>query len=179
VGCSAGAVCRLSCFFFSGASRLESLPSLFPSLNVSFSSAHAQEGVLNVVMGCNDGLLSEEHTICTAASCTTNCLAPVVKVSRPGTVQSSQVKSVNEGSVCGLLAGLGYLGRTTRTTTGSCYGTSILVRVKRQVVWVFDEISTKKGTACGHCDRNNRCRDMHDTKRGFSEDKTRSNVSQT
>lgn len=42
-----------------------------------------QEGVLNVVMGCNDGLLSDEHTICTAASCTTNCLAPVVKVRFP------------------------------------------------------------------------------------------------
>lgn len=41
---------------------------------------HEQEGVLNVVMGCNDGLLSDEHLICTAASCTTNCLAPVVKV---------------------------------------------------------------------------------------------------
>ena len=33
-----------------------------------------------MVMGCNDGLLAEEHLICTAASCTTNCLAPVVKV---------------------------------------------------------------------------------------------------
>lgn len=39
-----------------------------------------QDGVLNVVMGCNDDLLSDEHVICTAASCTTNCLAPVVKV---------------------------------------------------------------------------------------------------
>lgn len=39
-----------------------------------------QAGVLNVVMGCNDDLLSDEHVICTAASCTTNCLAPVVKV---------------------------------------------------------------------------------------------------
>lgn len=44
------------------------------------SSSALQEGVLNVVMGCNDGLLSDEHAICTAASCTTNCLAPVVKV---------------------------------------------------------------------------------------------------
>ncbi len=39
------------------------------------------EGVLNVVMGCNDDLYEPaQHHIVTAASCTTNCLAPVVKV---------------------------------------------------------------------------------------------------
>jgi glyceraldehyde 3-phosphate dehydrogenase len=32
------------------------------------------------VMGVNDDKLTAAHTICTAASCTTNCLAPVVKV---------------------------------------------------------------------------------------------------
>jgi glyceraldehyde 3-phosphate dehydrogenase len=38
-------------------------------------------GVLNVVMGCNDHLYDPRvHPIVTAASCTTNCLAPVVKV---------------------------------------------------------------------------------------------------
>jgi glyceraldehyde 3-phosphate dehydrogenase len=38
-------------------------------------------GVLNVVMGCNDNLYDPAvHRIVTAASCTTNCLAPVVKV---------------------------------------------------------------------------------------------------
>lgn len=38
-------------------------------------------GVLNVVMGCNDHLYdSTSHRIVTAASCTTNSLAPVVKV---------------------------------------------------------------------------------------------------
>jgi glyceraldehyde 3-phosphate dehydrogenase len=37
--------------------------------------------VLNVVMGVNDGLYDPaRHAIVTAASCTTNCLAPVVKV---------------------------------------------------------------------------------------------------
>ncbi len=37
--------------------------------------------VLNVVMGCNDHLYDPAvHPIVTAASCTTNCLAPVVKV---------------------------------------------------------------------------------------------------
>lgn len=40
-----------------------------------------EEGVLNVVMGVNDHLHDPaQHPIVTAASCTTNCLAPVVKV---------------------------------------------------------------------------------------------------
>lgn len=40
-----------------------------------------EEGVLNVVMGVNsDQYRSDKHQIVTAASCTTNCLAPVVKV---------------------------------------------------------------------------------------------------
>ncbi len=42
-----------------------------------------EAGVLNVVMGVNDGLYDPaQHRIVTAASCTTNCLAPVVKVIR-------------------------------------------------------------------------------------------------
>jgi glyceraldehyde 3-phosphate dehydrogenase len=40
-----------------------------------------EEGVLNVVMGVNQQLFDPAlHPIVTAASCTTNCLAPVVKV---------------------------------------------------------------------------------------------------
>ncbi len=40
-----------------------------------------EEGVLNIVMGVNDHLYNKEtHSIVTAASCTTNCLGPVVKV---------------------------------------------------------------------------------------------------
>jgi len=40
-----------------------------------------EEGVLNIVMGVNDGLYDKNiHPIVTAASCTTNCLAPVIKV---------------------------------------------------------------------------------------------------
>lgn len=40
-----------------------------------------EDGVLNIVMGVNDNLYNKaEHPIVTAASCTTNCLAPVVKV---------------------------------------------------------------------------------------------------
>tara|TARA_R110002167_G_scaffold52042_4_gene150559 strand:- start:4685 stop:5692 length:1008 start_codon:yes stop_codon:yes gene_type:complete len=40
-----------------------------------------EPGILNVVMGVNDKLYDPaKHFIVTAASCTTNCLAPVVKV---------------------------------------------------------------------------------------------------
>ena len=43
------------------------------------------KGALNIVMGVNDYLYSPaEHNIVTAASCTTNCLAPVVKVIHEG-----------------------------------------------------------------------------------------------
>ena len=39
------------------------------------------EGALNIVYGINDHLYNpDEHDLLTAASCTTNCLAPVVKV---------------------------------------------------------------------------------------------------
>ena len=39
-----------------------------------------EEGVLNVVMGVNQQLYDpSQHRIVTAASCTTNCLAPLVK----------------------------------------------------------------------------------------------------
>ena len=40
-----------------------------------------EAGALNVVLGVNDALFApQQHRIVTAASCTTNCLAPVVKV---------------------------------------------------------------------------------------------------
>lgn len=48
---------------------------------VVVSAPVKEAGALNVVMGVNDGLFDPaEHRIVTAASCTTNCLAPVVKV---------------------------------------------------------------------------------------------------
>lgn len=48
---------------------------------VLVSAPVKDEGVLNVVYGVNDNLYnSHEHHLVTAASCTTNCLAPVVKV---------------------------------------------------------------------------------------------------
>ncbi len=44
-------------------------------------AAPVKEQALNVVMGCNDHLYEpDRHHLLTAASCTTNCIAPVVKV---------------------------------------------------------------------------------------------------
>ncbi|CEJ45324.1 ArsJ-associated glyceraldehyde-3-phosphate dehydrogenase [Umezakia ovalisporum] len=48
-------------------------------------AAPVKEKALNIVMGVNDHLYQpEEHHLLTAASCTTNCLAPVVKVIHEG-----------------------------------------------------------------------------------------------
>jgi glyceraldehyde 3-phosphate dehydrogenase len=48
-------------------------------------AAPVKGGALNVVVGCNDDLYDpNEHHLLTAASCTTNCLAPVVKVIHEG-----------------------------------------------------------------------------------------------
>ena len=48
---------------------------------VVVSAPVKEPGVLNVVMGVNQQLYNKDlHPIVTAASCTTNCLAPVVKV---------------------------------------------------------------------------------------------------
>ena len=48
---------------------------------VVVSAPVKEEGVLNVVMGVNDDLYDPDlYPIVTAASCTTNCLAPIVKV---------------------------------------------------------------------------------------------------
>jgi len=43
-------------------------------------SAPATNPDFTVVLGCNDDKLTEEHKIISNASCTTNCLAPIVKV---------------------------------------------------------------------------------------------------
>ena len=48
-------------------------------------AAPVKEGALNVVVGVNDDQYEpDRHDILTAASCTTNCLAPVVKVIHEG-----------------------------------------------------------------------------------------------
>jgi len=43
-------------------------------------SAPATDPDITVVLGCNDDKIKDEHKIISNASCTTNCLAPVVKV---------------------------------------------------------------------------------------------------
>ncbi len=48
-------------------------------------SAPVKDGALNIVIGVNDHLYRpEQHNIVTAASCTTNCIAPVVDVIHRG-----------------------------------------------------------------------------------------------
>lgn len=48
-------------------------------------AAPVKEGALNIVVGCNERQYRpEQHPILTAASCTTNCLAPIVKVIHEG-----------------------------------------------------------------------------------------------
>mmetsp|Transcript_22931 Transcript_22931/g.48816 ORF Transcript_22931/g.48816 Transcript_22931/m.48816 type:complete len:353 (-) Transcript_22931:316-1374(-) len=49
---------------------------------VVVSAPVKEEGALNVVLGCNHEKLSKETKLVTNASCTTNCLAPVVRVIR-------------------------------------------------------------------------------------------------
>jgi len=47
---------------------------------VVVSAPVKEPSVLNVVVGVNDDKLDDSHVICTAASCTTNCIAPIIKV---------------------------------------------------------------------------------------------------
>ena len=47
---------------------------------VVVSAPVKEEGALNVVLGCNHQKMTKEMKLITNASCTTNCLAPVVKV---------------------------------------------------------------------------------------------------
>ncbi|GGA63865.1 glyceraldehyde-3-phosphate dehydrogenase [Neiella marina] len=48
---------------------------------VVVSAPVKEPGIANIVMGVNDDIyVADEHPIVTAASCTTNCLAPVIKV---------------------------------------------------------------------------------------------------
>lgn len=48
---------------------------------VVVSAPVKEEGIANIVVGVNDHIFDpERHKIVTAASCTTNCIAPVVKV---------------------------------------------------------------------------------------------------
>ena len=60
---------------------IESLQAYFDQGVKKVIVAAPVDGVLNIVYGINDDLYeAESHHLITAASCTTNCLAPVVKV---------------------------------------------------------------------------------------------------
>jgi glyceraldehyde 3-phosphate dehydrogenase len=65
--------------------KFRTADTLHPYLDAGIGSvivaAPVKSGALNVVMGVNDHLYDPaRHRLLTAASCTTNCLAPVVKV---------------------------------------------------------------------------------------------------
>lgn len=63
--------------------KVKELNQYFDSCGVKqvvVSAPVKEEGALNIVLGCNDKKFTTEHKLITNASCTTNCLAPVVKV---------------------------------------------------------------------------------------------------
>jgi glyceraldehyde 3-phosphate dehydrogenase len=61
-------------------------------------AAPVKEGALNVVVGVNDHLYDpERHHLLTAASCTTNCLAPVVKAIHEGIgIRHGQITTLHD-----------------------------------------------------------------------------------
>lgn len=62
-------------------SREALLPYLDRGVQKVVVSAPVKDGTLNIVVGVNDHLYqAAEHDIVTAASCTTNCIAPVISV---------------------------------------------------------------------------------------------------
>jgi glyceraldehyde 3-phosphate dehydrogenase len=66
--------------------RSEDLGALFErGVRKVIVAAPVKSGALNIVMGVNDGLYDPaRHHLLTNASCTTNCLAPIVKVIHEG-----------------------------------------------------------------------------------------------
>ena len=63
-------------------------------------AAPVKDGALNVVVGVNDHLYrSDQHRLLTAASCTTNCLAPVVKVIHEGLgIRHGQITTIHDAT---------------------------------------------------------------------------------
>jgi glyceraldehyde 3-phosphate dehydrogenase len=61
-------------------------------------AAPVKEGALNLVVGVNDHLYEpQHHDLLTAASCTTNCLAPVVKVIHEGIgIRHGQITTLHD-----------------------------------------------------------------------------------
>jgi glyceraldehyde 3-phosphate dehydrogenase len=63
-------------------------------------AAPVRSGALNVVMGVNDGLYEPaRHHLLTSASCTTNCLAPIVKVVHEGIgIDSGVITTIHDAT---------------------------------------------------------------------------------
>lgn len=63
-------------------------------------AAPVKDGALNIVMGVNDDLYQpNQHHLLTAASCTTNCLAPVVKVIHEGIgIQHGLITTIHDNT---------------------------------------------------------------------------------
>jgi len=63
-------------------------------------AAPVKDGALNVVVGVNDHLYRrDQHRLLTAASCTTNCLAPVVKVIHEGLgIRHGQITTIHDAT---------------------------------------------------------------------------------
>ncbi len=63
-------------------------------------AAPVKRGALNVVMGVNDHLYDpERHHLLTNASCTTNCLAPIVKVIHEGIgIDSGAITTIHDAT---------------------------------------------------------------------------------
>ncbi len=61
-------------------------------------AAPVKQGALNIVMGINDDLYKpDQHHLLTAASCTTNCLAPVIKVIHEGLgIQHGAITTIHD-----------------------------------------------------------------------------------
>lgn len=104
--------------------KFRTAPSLAPyferGVQKVIVAAPVKEGALNIVVGVNDHeYRPEQHHILTAASCTTNCLAPVVKVIHEGigikhgvittAVHSYLILAYTEGDKVALNVGFYYM----------------------------------------------------------------------
>ena len=71
---------------------------LQPGVRKVIVAAPVKEDALNVVVGVNDHLYDpQRHRILTAASCTTNCLAPLVKVIHEGIgIRHGQITTLHD-----------------------------------------------------------------------------------
>jgi len=72
---------KLQSYFKQGVKKVLVTAPMKISDEDSFEGLSKEQSIVNIVMGVNQHLYNvEKHNIITAASCTTNCLAPVVKV---------------------------------------------------------------------------------------------------